>query len=325
MKTLVLYDSTDPVQVAGAVVIKHALNPGVTLRNAETALAGYDQVFNLRPINTEQQYAIAVLALGFAPGSDKWESCDEFGVSSIGKSNLKWTPNEHAGKWIVIHNGDKYDLAKIHANDADTITVTGLFTNTPDADTTFKIVDSLPIFWADTNPVLTYWNLLTSQDMSYPMWLLADQHILVQGETTMSDSTHFLLNGYGSDRLKGAYIACKVPSGKIYSRKIIGSTATHIEIDSAIEITETPTIYVYTNENQILHEFMFGLFISEYMSDPHDYRWIRLFDETGALKQGGGTTNDEELFDVIMKEAYSLLLSYLEDNSQTIADVPYLG
>ena len=130
MKTLVIYDATDPVQVTGAALLKKSIGTDFVLSTTVTGTA--EKVWNLNDVDTdsfsEDQYEIADEVLGYNFAGLTLETAPTiFTSGTLGKTGLTWEVDEHAGKWCYIKADTTNDLVLIESNTATPYSISPLF------------------------------------------------------------------------------------------------------------------------------------------------------------------------------------------------------
>ena len=308
MKTLVIYDSNDPVQVAGAALLKKVYLTDVTL--AESVPGPVERIHCLQDIDetaySESMYAFAASALGYDFTALTLEADPTiFTASTLGKAGLTLTVNEHAGDWCYIKSAAADDLVMISSNTATTLTFMNDLANTPDADSEFAIIPwaDIALTWVGANPAALAWGMLSREAKSYPIELMAGNCRLYSGVCDAANSTASVA-GFVANELTGFYVALQDATDKRwFTRKIVSNTDAAITVDRAWDeaITNSSTAYIYRSLGELLKDIYFVTYADTYMRNPHHPYWNQLFDNEGRLADGIPTYN-EALFAQILAD-----------------------
>ena len=308
MKTLVIYDSGDPVQVTGAALLKKVFGTNVTL--SETASITAELVYNLNDIDetdySETMYALAdsVLEYDFTALTLE-EDPTIFTAGTLGKAGLTWTVNEHAGDWCYIKGVDTDELVMISSNTATTLSFMNDLANVPDADSVFAIIPwaDIRLTWVGANAAALAWGMLSRDAKSYPIELMSRNGYLYSGICDAANSTASVA-GFVANELTGFYVALQDATDKRwFTRKIVSNTDAAITVDRAWDeaITNSSTVYIYRSLGELLKDIYFVTYADTYMRNPHHPYWNQLFDNEGRLADGIPTYN-EALFAQILAD-----------------------
>jgi len=308
MKTLVIYDANDPVQVAGAAILKKSIGTDFVLHTSATGTA--EKVWNLNDIDTdsfsEAQHAIAdvVLDYDFA-GLTLEVDPTIFTTGTLGKAGLTWEVNEHAGDWCYIKAAATDDLVLITSNTATTLTFANAVANLPDADSEFAIIPyaDINLVWVGANPTALAWGTLSLTKKNYPIDLLAGGGRVYRGVCDASASTASVA-GFTASSLIGMYAAIQdVTDKRWFTRKITSNTDAAIGVDRAWDeaITNSSTLYIYTSLAHLLKDVYFAILVDTYMRDPNHPYWNELIDSEGRIGDGVVSYN-KALLDQILAD-----------------------
>lgn len=329
MKTLVIYDATDPVQVTGAALLKKSIGTDFVLSTTVTGTA--EKVWNLNDVDTdsfsEDQYEIADEVLGYNFAGLTLETAPTiFTSGTLGKTGLTWEVDEHAGKWCYIKADTTNDLVLIESNTATTLTFVNTLVNTPDGDSEFAIIPSedINLVWLDINPAALAWGTLSLTEKNYPVELMAGSGLVYSGLCNASASTASV-SGFAASSLVGMYAAIQDATSKAwFTRKIKSNTTSAIGVDRAWgeTITNSSTLYIYDGLSYLLRDIYFELYADVYMSHPNHPYWNELIDSEGRLSDGIVSYN-QSLFDTILADGKVMFDALQISNGGSLSYLDY--
>lgn len=329
MKTLVLYTSTDPVQVFGAAILRKAFGTDTYLVNAASSdITGFEKVVNLRStISTEVQATLAITNLGFEAGTYVTGPTTYTGTT-IGKTGSGWTVNAYANDWVLVKTGSDLDLAKIVSNTATVLTVATTFANTPGETSEFQIIDAedIDLTWSTSNAVSVAWGILGATNKTLPVALLAGDQYVLNGTCNVSSAT-ISISGLTAHAYQNGYAVVKdVTDSFVCTRKITDNATTSITAASALPtIANGSNVRVAMDYKMLLLDDFLKEYAKVYLTDPNNPFWTKMIDSQGSIAKGGPATYNEVLFAEALTKGEAIFDALNIERGSTVAQIVYRG